>query len=217
DSSKWTVIREKTSGAHPGFPARDAKGQTWFLEFDPPEYPAGATGAVVMATKIFWALGYNQVDSFLTTLDPKKIDFDPKATLRRPNGKRSPFTWDDINQILERVARNKDGTYRVVAGRLISGKILGNFLYAGTRPDDPNDLVPHEDRRELRALRVFGAWTNLTDIKNANALDTLITENGQTRVKHYLQDVGSTFGMSNDYHEWDLSYEYFYEGPPSRR
>src|SRR4029078_3872551 len=69
DPSKWVVIREKTSGAHPGFTARDAKGQTWFLEFDPPEYPAGATGAVVMATKIFWALGYNQVESFLTTLD----------------------------------------------------------------------------------------------------------------------------------------------------
>ena len=33
-------------------------------------------------------------------------------------------------------------------------------------------------------------------------------------VKHYLQDVGSTFGMCNDLHEWDLSYEYFYEGAP---
>ena len=72
--------------------------------------------------------------------------------------------------------------------------------------------MPHEHRRELRALRVFGAWTNLTDLKNANTLDTLITENGKTIVKHYLQDVGSTFGMCNDHHEWDLSYEYFFEG-----
>ena len=40
----------------------------------------------------------------------------------------------------------------------------------------------------------------------------MITENGKPIVKHFLQDVGSTFGMCNDHHEWDLSYEYFYEG-----
>src|SRR5262245_31543045 len=39
DPSKWVLTREKTSGAHPGFTANDAKGQTWFLEFDPVNYP----------------------------------------------------------------------------------------------------------------------------------------------------------------------------------
>jgi hypothetical protein len=217
DPSKWVVIREKISGAHPGFTAIDAKGETWYLEFDPPKFPEGATAAVAIATKIFWALGYNQVESFLTTFDPKKASIDPKATIRRPNGKRTRFHQDDIDVVLETTARSADGTYRVVAGRLLPGKILGAFQYAGTRPDDPNDVVPHEHRRELRALRVFGAWTNLTDIKDANTLDTLVTENGKTVVKHYLQDVGSTFGMCNDYREWDLSYEYFYEGGPSRK
>ncbi len=215
DPSSWVVIREKTSGAHPGFTATDAKGVTWFLEFDPPKFPEGATAAVAIATRIFWALGYNQVESFLTTFDTKKATIDPKATIPRPNGKRTPFNRDDLEVVLENVARSPDGTYRVIAGRLLPGKILGGFQYSGTRPDDPNDLVPHEHRRELRALRVFGAWTNLTDIKAKNTLDTVITENGKSIVKHYLQDVGSTFGMCNDYYEWDLSYEYFYEGPPS--
>jgi hypothetical protein len=217
DPSHWTLTREKTSGSHPGFTARDAKGETWFLEFDPPYFPEGATGAVAVATKIFWALGYNQVESFLTTFDPKRVDFDTKATIRRPSGARTRFTHDDMNAILERVARNADGTYRVIAGRLIPGKILGGFLYDGTRPDDPNDIVPHEHRRELRALRVFGAWTNLTDLKASNTLDTLLTRNGRTVVIHYLQDVGSTFGMCNDLHEWDLSYEHFFQGDTTRR
>ena len=217
DPSRWVLIREKTAGAHPGFTARDAKGETWFLEFDPPYFPEGATGAVVVATKIFWALGYNQVESFITSFDPKHAEIDPKATLRRPSGARTPFAKDDMNAILERVARNADGTYRVVAGRLLPGKILGGFRYEGTRPDDPNDIVPHEHRRELRALRVFGAWTNLTDLKAANTLDTLLTENGRARVKHYLQDVGSTFGMCNELHEWDLSWEHFYQSDTTRR
>jgi len=215
DPSKWVLVREKTAGAHPGFTAKDAKGDTWFLEFDPPYFPEGATGAVAVATKIFWALGYNQVESFISTFDPKKAEIDPKATVKRPSGKRTRFTRDDMNVVLENVAKNADGSYRVIAGRLLPGKILGGFLYAGTRPDDPNDLVPHEHRRELRALRVFGAWTNLTDLKAANTLDTLETVNGRSVVKHYLQDVGSTFGMCNDLYEWDLSYEHFYEGEPS--
>jgi hypothetical protein len=217
DPSRWVIFREKTSGAHPGVTARDARGETWFLEFDPPYYPEAATAAVVMATKVFWALGYNQVETFLTTFDPKRVEFDPKATLRRPNGKRTPFAPDDLNEILERVARKPDGTYRVVAGRLLPGKILGNYRYAGTRPDDPNDLVPHEHRRELRALRVFGAWTNLTDLKAKNTLDTLTTENGRSVVKHWLQDVGSTFGMNNDLHEWDLGWEHFFQGDTTRK
>ena len=211
DPSRWVIFREKTSGAHPGVTARDGKGETWFLEFDPPYYPEAATGAVVIATKFFWALGYNQVESFLTTFDLKHVEFDPQATLRRPNGKRTPFTQDDLDSILERVARKPDGTYRVIAGRLLPGKVLGNFRYEGTRPDDPNDLVPHEHRRELRALRVFGAWTNLTDLKSANTIDTLTEQNGRSVVKHWLQDVGSTFGMNNDLHEWDLSWEHFYQ------
>ena len=212
DPSKWVLIREKTSGAHPGFTVKDAKGETWFLEFDPPYYPEGATGAVAVATKIFWALGYNQVESFITTFDPKNAEIDPKATVKRPSGARTRFTHDDMNVVLESVAKNADGTYRVIAGRLLPGKILGGFQYAGTRPDDPNDIVPHEHRRELRALRVFGAWTNLTDLKAANTLDTLQTVDGRSIVKHILQDVGSTFGMCNDLHEWDLSYEHFYQG-----
>ena len=217
DPSRWVLTREKTSGAHPGFTARDAKGETWFLEFDPPYYAEGATGAVAVATKMFWALGYNQVESFITTFDPKRVEFDPKATLRRPSGSRTRFTRDDMNSILERVAKNPDGTYRVIAGRLIPGKILGGFLFQGTRPDDPNDVIPHEHRRSLRALRVFGAWTNLTDLKAANTIDTLLTENGRSYVKHILQDVGSTFGMCNELYEWDLSYEHFYQGDTSRK
>jgi hypothetical protein len=217
DPSKWVLTREKTSGSHPGFTARDAKGETWFLEFDPTHFAEGATGAVQIATKFFWALGYNQVESYLTSFDPRKVEIDPKATLRRPSRKRTPFTRDDMNEILERVAKNADGTYRIIAGRLIRGKILGGYQYAGTRSDDPNDLIPHEHHRELRALRVFGAWTNLTDLKAMNTVDSLVTENGRSIVKHYLQDVGSTFGLCNDYYEWDLSWEYFYQGGPTVR
>ena len=58
--------------------------------------------------------------------------------------------------------------------------LVGGFRYHGTRPDDPNDIVPHEHRRSLRALKVFGAWTNLVDMKAGNTLDSVITESGRS-------------------------------------
>jgi len=214
----WTIIREKNAGFAPGFTARDANGETWFVTFDPPSNPEGATGAMVVATKIFWALGYNQVETYLTTLRPEQVEIDATATARRPSGDRTAFTRDDLAAILDRAARNPDGSYRVAAGRLLPGKVIGQFDYQGTRSDDPNDLVPHEHRRELRALRVFGAWTNLTDMKAGNTLDTVITQNGRGIVTHYLQDVGSTFGMgANGPHDWEEGWEYLYESGPTRK
>src|SRR4051812_2040952 len=214
----WTLIREKSAGYAPGFTAKDANGETWFISFDPPRSPEGATGAMVVATKLFWALGYNQTETFLTTVDLAKLDIDASATMRRPNGKRTPLTRNDLSEVLERAYRSADGTYRAAAGRLLAGKVLGPFRYENTRPDDPNDIVPHEHRRELRALRVFGAWTNLTDLKAGNTLDTLVTVDGVPIVRHYLQDVGSTFGIgANGPHDWDEGWEYFYQGDATVR
>jgi hypothetical protein len=104
------------------------------------------------------------------------------------------MTMGDVDAILRRAVPRPDGSYRVFASRALDGRPLGGFRYYGTRPDDPNDIVPHEHRRELRALRVFGAWTNLVDMKAGNTLDVLVNQDGRSIVRHYLLDVGSTFG-----------------------
>ena len=163
-----------------------------------PSIPEASTADVEIATKLFWALGYNQVETFITHVRSSSRRHRSEGDDQRPSGERTPFTRTTSTRVLERAARQADGTYRASAGRLLPGKVLGTFRYAGTRSDDPNDLVPHEHRRELRALRVFGAWTNLVDSKAGNTLDTLVEENGRSIVKHYLQDVGSTFGMANN-------------------
>ena len=120
----------------------------------------------------------------------------------------------DIEDVLKRSHRSADGSYRAVAARAVPGRPLGGFQYHGTRPDDPNDIVPHEHRRELRALKVFGAWTNLTDMKAGNTLDALVTApDGRGTVRHYLQDVGSTFGTgANAPHDYDEGWEHLFEG-----
>jgi hypothetical protein len=210
----WTVIRAKSVGIAPGFTVRDEKGEVWFVTFDARDNPIAPTAAVAVASRLFWALGYNQIESYLSSVRPENLVIGEGVTIRA-HGKRRPFTRGDLDEVLDRSAKSGDGSYRLIAGRAVPGRPLGGFHYHGTRPDDPNDIVPHEHRRELRALQVFGAWTNLVDMKAGNTLDTLITENGRGIVRHYLQDVGSTFGTGAlEPREGDEGYEYLYEQTP---
>ncbi len=214
----WSVTRPKEVGFAPGFTMQDSKGTTWFVSFDARGYPEAATGALLVANKIFWTLGYWQVENYLITVQPDQLVVADTATIRPPSNIVRRMKASDLEDVLRRAHRNADGTYRAVAARAVPGKPLGGFRYHGTRPDDPNDVVPHEHRRELRALKVFGAWTNLVDMKAGNTLDVLVTDGGRSVVRHYLQDVGSTFGTgANGPREYDEGWEYLYEGDLTRK
>jgi hypothetical protein len=209
----WSVTRPKEAGFAPGFTMKDAKGDTWFVSFDANGFPEAATGAILAANKIFWALGYWQVENYLVHIQPKELTIADTADIKTPAGKRRKMKMSDLDDVLRRSHRSPDGSYRAIAGRALPGRTIGAFRYHDTRPDDPNDVIPHQDRRVLRALKVFGAWTNLVDMKAGNTLDSVITDNGKTLVRHYLQDVGSTFGTgANAPREYDEGWEYLFEG-----
>ena len=87
----------------------------------------------------------------------------------------------------------------MLVSRFAPGKPLGNFRYYSRRPDDPNDLVAHEHRRELRSARAFGAWLNHDDSRGINSLDMLETTNGRGWIKHYMFDFGSILGSGTVY------------------
>ena len=209
----WTIVAAKEIGAAPGFTVEDEARETWFISFDARNYPEAATGAILVANRIFWALGYWQADNVLVHVRPEQVLVGDTARIRVMSGEVRPMRRSDLEAIWERAHPSADGSYRAVASRRIAGRSLGGFRYHGTRPDDPNDIVPHEHRRELRALRAFGAWTNLVDMKAGNTLDVVVTENGRSVVRHYLQDVGSTFGTgANAPREFDEGWEYLYQG-----
>jgi hypothetical protein len=209
----WSVIRAKQAGFAPGFTMRDPKGETWFVSFDANGFPEAATGAIMVANKIFWALGYWQAENYLIHIKPDQVVIDDAATVTPASGRKRRMKFGDIEDVLRRSHRGADGSYRAVAARTLPGRVLGGFRYYGTRPDDPNDVIPHEHRRVLRALKVFGAWTNLVDMKAGNTLDTLVKADAKPVVRHYLQDVGSTFGTgANAFREYDEGWEYLYEG-----
>ena len=78
--------------------------------------------AIVVANKIFWALGYWQVENFLTRVHPEQIQLDPAATIRTPAGVRRKWRRSDLDDVFRRAERSADGSYRAVAARAIPGR-----------------------------------------------------------------------------------------------
>ena len=196
---RWAVIAAKSDGVMPGFTVRDAEGQVWFIKFDPPGSPAMATGTEVVVARLFWALGYNVPETHLATLRPDELSIDERARITPQSGNDRPFKQADIRKLLRRAHRNADGTYRVLASKALAGRPVGPFRFYGVRSDDPNDVVPHEHRRELRAYGTFAAWVNHVDSKSINTLDTVVEQDGRQVVRHHLIDFGSTIGSAGVY------------------
>ncbi len=209
----WTVIAAKSDGITPGFTIRDSAGQVWFIKVDPPGHRGMSTGTEIVVTKLFWALGYHLPEVHLATLRPAELEIDPSARITPPSGRRRAFKQSDIRRMLRRAHRDPDGTYRVIASRALPGRPVGGFRFYGTRPDDPNDIVPHEHRRELRAYGTFAAWVNHVDSKSINTLDTVVEQDGRQVVRHHLLDFGSTVGSAGVYpREAFEGWEYLVEG-----
>ena len=191
----WIVSGGKGSGVQPGFRMTDPAGQLYQIEVDPPSNPELASAVEIMGTAFYHAMGYSVVEVYLAELDRASLVIADTATIRDPlNGRRRRLRQRDLDLVFDRAARLPNGRYRVLVSKFASGRPLGNFRYYGTRPDDPNDIVPHEHRRELRGARVFGAWLNHDDSRGVNSLDMLETTNGKAWVKHYMFDFGSILG-----------------------
>jgi hypothetical protein len=192
----WTIVAAKNEGITPGFTIRDTRGRIYFIKFDPLSNPEMASAADVISSKFFYALGYNVPENYIAWLDRGQLVIDGDAMLKDSHGRKRPVTERDVETMLARAPRSSDGRYRVLASLALQGQPVGPFRYYGVRRDDPNDLVPHEHRRDLRGLRTFGAWLGHDDSKALNTLDMLVKENGVPFVKHYLIDFGATLGSA---------------------
>jgi hypothetical protein len=210
DLSHATIINAKLEGVTPGLRLTDNKGTDYMIKFDNNQYPELQSGAEVIATKILYASGYNVPENYIAYLDPGKLEI--KTGLEIGTGKsKRPFTRDDLTKLLQKAAQRSDGTYRVLASKILEGKPKGPFTYVGLRSDDPNDLIQHEHRRELRGLRVIASWINHWDVKEKNTLDMYIEEGGRKFLRHFLIDFGSSLGGGKSPDEYFHGREYAFD------
>lgn len=193
-SGKWTVTGAKNEGITPGLVVRDSANTTYFVKFDPRSNPEMATAADQIGSKFFYALGYDVPDNYIVYFQREQLQLGGNVEFTDQRGRKRPMTEGDVNDLLLKVPRDQQKGYRATASLALAGKDLGPFRYYGTRSDDPNDVVPHEHRRDIRGLGVFSAWLNHDDSRAINTIDMLQEKGGVKYIHHHLIDFGSALG-----------------------
>jgi hypothetical protein len=215
---KWKVVKAKSEGVTPGFEFIDSKGDRYVLKFDPLEWPEIATAPDVLVSKFFYALGYHVPENYIVEFERDQLELGQDIELVDARGQARKMQERDLTELLIKVPKNKNDKYRGGASLYLKGKPLGPYKYYGMRRDDPNDIVNHEHRRDLRGLSVFCAWLAHDDSRAINSQDMLIEEDKVSYIRHHLIDFGSTLGSASYGPNSPRSgFEYVFEPRPAIR
>ena len=151
------------------------------------------TGASMVASRAYYALGYWVPENYLVYFDRAQLAASPEGENINAVGKAVELLEDDIDLFLSDAPMAGD-KYRAVATKVPPGKPTGPIQFYGQRSDDPNDIFPHEHRRSLRGLYVFSAWLANNWIRPSATVDFLVSEGGVRYIKHYLADFFGSLG-----------------------
>jgi hypothetical protein len=195
----FTIVKGKDEGAASGFQVVDAKGKKFMLKLDPRGHLGLQSGAEMIGYRLFHAAGYNVPGAFLVDIDRADLRLDPHATFKLLDIEKRPLTEARVATQLSGVAQLPGGRLRTVEVPWLRGQVLGSFDMLGVRPGDPNDRIPHERRRSLRASWVLFAWLSVLDAGSINTLDTYVEEGGRHFIRHYFFDFGCSFGSATAY------------------
>ena len=208
-----TITSNKSAGVNVGFFIQDSRGDRYLVKLDPPEWPEMASGADVLATNLVWAAGYYTPENYVYYFDPENFtlksgielvteeDGETVVYVSGQGGERELTPEKFREFLLDKYPRGPDGKIRTSASKFVPGIPKGGFSWTGTRPDDPNDVVPHGQRREVRGYYVIASWINQTDTKQGNTQDVFIVHPDSRPnarpfgyLRHYMLDNGSSLG-----------------------
>lgn len=219
-SGSWLIDQGKPNGANPGFRVKVEGIGRFMLKADPSDQPERATGATAIASRLYYAAGWWAPCDSVVYVHPRLLKLKPGLTVTDNSGVTKPFDQAALDALLARASTRGELT-RFGASKWLPGRPLGPFTYAGTRDDDPNDVIPHEDRRDLRGARLMAAWLNHFDSREQNSMRTWMAvnerepESSPGHVRHWYLDLGDCFGSE---WSWDgisrrLGHAYYLDIP----
>jgi hypothetical protein len=187
-SSPLDVQLARLDGDEPFLLVRDAKGQSFLLECDAPGAPELRSGAAIIAARLLRAAGYHALSGSIDRITRTELRAGTTARKLGEFGGEGDLSAKDLEHFFA------TPECRVAAFALPAGTWLGGARERGTRPDDANDRIPHENRRSLRGLFVLCEWLDHARIDETHTLDLFLTEG--KFVRHYLAQLGSTLGAT---------------------
>lgn len=204
-TSRLDVVSSKLDGVNPGMIIQDQRdGERYVLKFESANGTEASSTADVVGSRLYWAAGFSTPCNRVDYLELSRFRMTDSAVKKDDFGNLVPLSRSDIDDALTEASVDDRGRVRVMASHFLPGVPLGPFEYDGTRAEDPNDVIPHQHRRELRASRLIAAWLHHYDARPHNTYTSFI-ETGQGRgyVQHHMLDFGDSLGSSwvgNQFH-----------------
>lgn len=213
----WVIDKGKASGSTPGFRIVVPGKGKYLVKVEGVGMPERQVAATVIGENIYFAAGYNATCEQALYVKPSVFKLTPGLKSRRGNfGDEYAFDQGELDAMFAR-SSPRDGLVRVSASAWLPGYNLGQFRYEGTRDDDPNDVVPHENRRELRAERLLAAWIDWFDARQGNTLETWVPDQKKGppdaspgHVVHYIIGTSASLGSIWDWDEVSRRLGYSY-------
>lgn len=214
----FEIISGKPDGWNPGFFIQAKNGNRYFFKFDQHELqPERMSMAEVVGSLLYHSIGFSVPCYEIVYFKRSALIRPPTATMKNKKGEKVPMDEAFVNEAFRLAKFTEDGRVRAVASLLLEGKPLGPWRYDGTTDDDPNDVIPHEDRREVRAGYVIASWISHFDTRDQNTLRNWIAEKkgGPGYVRHNLLDFGDSLGNLTDADALSrrLGYSYYFDFP----
>jgi hypothetical protein len=190
-SAPLQVLGARLDGPDPFLVVRDGRGDRCWLDFDTPGAPELRTAAAVVSARLLRAAGFPVLDCDIESITRAALALAPGAGRTGEYWSQGSLRPEDLERFLTRVAA-ADGTIRVAASRLPTGMAIGSFPERGVRDDDPNDRIPHQNRRSLRGLAVLAAWLDYSTFREDRTLDVYLQPQGY--VRHFIRGLARTLG-----------------------
>jgi hypothetical protein len=171
----WIIDKGKGDGSTDGFRVSIPGHGKYMFKADDADSPEHSSAAQTVGTKVYYAAGYYTSCEQVVEFRPSVLKLKPGLRWKHNFGDEEDFDRKALEDVLAHCPK-RDGLVRMQASAWLPGYGLGGFQYQGTRADDPNDVVPHEDRRELRGKRLLDAWIDRHDERRGNTLDTWISD-----------------------------------------
>ncbi|MEO7736345.1 MAG: hypothetical protein ABIY55_35635 [Kofleriaceae bacterium] len=199
----WIIDHGKDNGATPGFRVTiPGKGQ-YLLKADNPQHPELASAASAIGAALYHAVGYPTSCEQVVLIKRSQLQLTPGLVSIDNENNKHPFDDAALQKVLADSSHVGDLT-RMQASKWLPGYTIGPFRYEHTREDDPNDIIAHENRRELRGNRVLAAWLNHWDSREQNTMDVWMAVDAKNKrsspgyVRHYMLDTSEAFGGGAD-------------------
>ncbi len=200
----WVIDHGKSGGSTDGFRVNIPGKGKYLFKADDAATPEHSSAAQTIGGKALYAAGYFTSCEQVVVFRPSALKLTPGLTWKHNFGAEVPFDEKALDSVLGHTA-HQGKFIRMAASSWLPGYNVGAFRFEGTRDDDPGDVVPHQDRRELRGLRLLDAWLERHDERSGNTVDMWQADNPKApdsspgHMVHYQLDTSEILGSTWDW------------------